>query len=176
MADKETAIGRRELRDALFTSKRLLVGVGVFSAFVNILMLTGSIFMLQVYDRVLASNSEATLVSLFSLVCALFLFMGLLDHARARILARAGARFQELLDKRVFDAVLRQAVAPGARSRPQSGLRDLETIQRVLSSLPLSPFSTCPGHRSSSSSFSPSTGSLASWRWPVVLFCSRSRS
>lgn len=134
MADKETAIGRRELRDALFTSKRLLVGVGVFSAFVNILMLTGSIFMLQVYDRVLASNSEATLVSLFSLVCALFLFMGLLDHARARILARAGARFQELLDKRVFDAVLRQAVAPGARSRPQSGLRDLETIQRVLSS------------------------------------------
>ncbi|WP_340107501.1 type I secretion system permease/ATPase [Pikeienuella sp. HZG-20] len=134
MSDTESTAGRRELRGALFASKRLLAGVGVFSAFVNILMLTGPLFMLQVYDRVLASNSEATLVALFGLVTALFLFMGLLDYARTRVLARAGARFQDLLDKRVFDAVLRRAVAPSERSRPQSGLRDLETIQRVLSS------------------------------------------
>ncbi len=133
MADQNAA-GRQELRKALFSSRKLLVGVGVFSAFVNILMLTGPLFMLQVYDRVLASNSEATLAALFGLICALFLFMGLLDHARARVLARAGARFQDLLDRRVFDAVLRRAVAPSERSRPQSGLRDLETIQRVLSS------------------------------------------
>ncbi|QIE57040.1 type I secretion system permease/ATPase [Pikeienuella piscinae] len=134
MSDFNSTAGRRELRGALNTSRRLLLGVAVFSAFVNILMLTGPLFMLQVYDRVLASNSEATLVALFGLISALFLFMGLLDHARARVLARAGARFQDLLDKRVFDAVLRRAVAPSERSRPQTGLRDLETIQRVLSS------------------------------------------
>ncbi|MEX2517936.1 MAG: type I secretion system permease/ATPase, partial [Paracoccaceae bacterium] len=134
MADFDSRTGRHELRQALFSSRRLLVGVGVFSAFVNILMLTGPLFMLQVYDRVLASNSEATLVALFALISALFLFMGVLDHARARVLARAGARFQDILDKRVFDAVLRRAVAPSERTRPQTGLRDLETIQRVLSS------------------------------------------
>ncbi|MFV0475539.1 MAG: ABC transporter transmembrane domain-containing protein, partial [Pikeienuella sp.] len=134
MLKPDSLAGRRELRGALFSSRRLLTGVGLFSAFVNILMLTGPLFMLQVYDRVLASNSEATLAALFALITALFLFMGLLDHARARVLARAGARFQELLDKRVFDAVLRRAVSPAERTRPQSGLRDLETIQRVLSS------------------------------------------
>lgn len=134
MAKHEFEAGRRELRSAIFQSRRLLIAVGVFSAFVNILMLTGPIFMLQVYDSVLSSNSEATLAALFGLICALFLFMGLLDHARARVLARVGARFQELLDKRVFDAVLRRAVAASERTKPQNGLRDLETIQRVLSS------------------------------------------
>ncbi|MEM7524224.1 MAG: type I secretion system permease/ATPase, partial [Pseudomonadota bacterium] len=134
MADEDVKKGKKELRDALFSSKKLLVGVGLFSVFVNILMLTGPLFMLNVYDRVLASNSLPTLYAMFVLITFLFLFMGLLDHARARVLSRAGARFQTLLDRRVFDAVLRRSVAPSERTKPQSGLRDLETIQRVLSS------------------------------------------
>ena len=108
MSDVDTTEGKRELRAALFSSRQLLVGVALFSVFVNLLMLTGPLFMLNVYDRVLTSNSFPTLYSMVALVTALFLFMGLLDHARARILARAGARFQELLDRRVFDAVLRE--------------------------------------------------------------------
>lgn len=134
MSDVNTAEGKRELRAALFSSRRLLVAVALFSVFVNLLMLTGPLFMLNVYDRVLTSNSFPTLYSMVALVTALFLFMGLLDHARARILARAGARFQELLDRRVFDAVLRRSVAPSERTKPQTGLRDLETIQKVLAS------------------------------------------
>lgn len=134
MQEFDASAGRKELRGALMASKNLLIGVGVFSIFVNLLMLTGPLFMLNVYDRVLASNSKPTLYALFALVALLFLFMGLLDHARARVLSRAGARFQALLDSRVFDAVLRRSVAPSERSKPQSGLRDLETIQRVLSS------------------------------------------
>ncbi|MDG1432326.1 MAG: ABC transporter transmembrane domain-containing protein, partial [Paracoccaceae bacterium] len=134
MSDVNTAEGKRELRAALFSSRQLLVGVGLFSVFVNLLMLTGPLFMLNVYDRVLTSNSFPTLYSMVALVTALFLFMGLLDHARARILARSGARFQELLDRRVFDAVLRRSVAPSERTKPQTGLRDLETIQKVLAS------------------------------------------
>ena len=126
-------IGVAELRRALGASRGLLLGVGVFSLFVNLLMLTGPLFMLQVYDRVLASRSEATLLTLFLLITALFSLMGVLDFARTRVLARAGARFQALLDRRVFEAVLRRAISPDERGRPSSGVRDLESIQRALS-------------------------------------------
>lgn len=76
----------------------------VFSIFVNLLMLTGPLFMVQVYDRVLGSRSEETLAALFLLVSILFGLMAVLDGARARILARFGARFQSCLEDRVFDA------------------------------------------------------------------------
>ena len=82
--------GAAEIRSALAESRRLLVSIGLFSVFVNLLMLTGPLFMLQIYDRVLTSRSEATLVALVGIVAFLFLMMGLLDHARARVLARAG--------------------------------------------------------------------------------------
>ena len=118
---------------ALRQSRQLLVGVGLFSALVNLLMLTGPLFMLQVYDRVLASGSEQTLAALFGLICVLFLFMGLLDHARARVLSRAGARFQALLDTRVFRAVLRRSLLPEERARHATSMRDLESVQRALS-------------------------------------------
>ncbi|TVP75554.1 MAG: type I secretion system permease/ATPase [Puniceicoccaceae bacterium] len=125
--------GRQELKQALKASRGLLVGVALFSALVNLLMLTGPLFMLQVYDRVLASGSEETLATLFALVATLFLFMGLLDHARTRVLSRAGAKFQSILDIRVFRAVLHRGLLPGERGRPASGLKDLEAIQRALS-------------------------------------------
>ena len=129
----ERQTGAAELSRALSASRTLFWGVGIFSVFVNLLMLTGPLFMLQVYDRVLASRSEATLATLFLLVAGLFLLMGLLDFARARVLARAGARFQSLLDTRVFEAVLRRSVSPDERGAPNTGLRDLESIQRALS-------------------------------------------
>jgi ATP-binding cassette subfamily C protein len=113
--------------------RRLFWSVALFSFFVNLLMLTGPIFMLQVYDRVLASRSEATLVALVVIVAFLFLMMGVLDYARGRVLARAGARFQARLDARVFEAILRRSVSPSERARPATGLRDLESIQRLLS-------------------------------------------
>ncbi|QDL92323.1 type I secretion system permease/ATPase [Paroceanicella profunda] len=126
--------GRAELRAALAGSKRLFLAIGVFSFFVNLLMLTGPLYMLQVYDRVLTSRSEATLIALTVLVILLYALSGALDYARARILARIGARFQTRLDRRVFEAVLRRSIAPTERTRPASGLRDLEAIQRLMSS------------------------------------------
>ena len=125
--------GDREIRTAVAESRRLFVSVGFFSIFVNILMLTGPIFMLQVYDRVLTSRSEATLVTLIGIVAFLFLMMGILDHARGRVLARAGARLQAKLDSRVLKAILTRAIAPAERARPATGVRDLETIQRFAS-------------------------------------------
>ena len=129
----ENRKGDREIRAALAESRRLFASVGFFSIFVNILMLTGPLFMLQVYDRVLTSRSEATLVTLIGIVAFLFLMMGILDHARGRVLARAGARLQARLDSRVLKAILTRAIAPAERARPATGVRDLEAIQRFLS-------------------------------------------
>ena len=126
--------GRAEIRRALGESWRQYAAIGLFSAFVNLLMLTGPLFMLQVYDRVLTSRSEPTLVALALIVAFLFLMMGLLDHFRARLLARAGARFQARLDPRVLGAILARAGrSPVARSEPATGLVDLEAIQRFAS-------------------------------------------
>ena len=126
--------GDREIRAALAESRRLFVACAMFSMAVNVLMLTGPLFMLQIYDRVLGSRSEATLVTLAVLVGFLFLLMGALDHARGRVLARVGARLQERLDPRVLRAIMVRSVAPAERSRPATGLSDLEAIQRFASS------------------------------------------
>jgi len=128
------AIGRAELRKVRWQSLHLYAVVFLFSAFVNLLMLTGPLYMLQVYDRVLGSRSIETLLALTILVAFLYLMMGLLDFARGRLLGRVGARFQESLDRRVFSAILRKSSLASARTVPPTGLRDLESIQRLLSS------------------------------------------
>ena len=134
MARNELARGLQEIRAARSDQTPVLVAVLVFSTFVNILMLTGPLYMLQVYDRVLGSQSEATLVALSVLVTFLFLAMGFLDHARGRIMARIGARIQERLDRRVFSAAVRRlTVAPGDPAA-LAAQRDLEAIQRLWAS------------------------------------------
>lgn len=114
--------------------KGLWAGVGtvaLFSAIINILMLTGPIFMLQVYDRVLGSRSSSTLLVLFAITTYLFVLMGLLDHFRGRILARLGARLQTALDRRVLGASLRQAEHPHTSDQAATPLRDLGHIQSL---------------------------------------------
>ena len=133
MAGHMQNTGLEELRSARRQSRSFFWIVGVFSVFANLLILTGPLYMLQVYDRVLGSRSEETLVALTLLVVFLYGTMGVLDYTRGRIMARVGARFQAALDKRVFDAMIRrssQAPDPTA----QTGLADLESIQRLISS------------------------------------------
>ncbi len=128
-----TLPGLPELRAARRESRRLYWFVALFSVLVNLLMLTGPLYMLQVYDRVLGSRSVETLLALSGLVAFLYGMMGLLDYARGRVMGRVGARFQARLDGRVFEAVVRKsAVAPDARSA--SGLSDLESVQRLMTS------------------------------------------
>ncbi|MEL7256782.1 MAG: type I secretion system permease/ATPase [Pseudomonadota bacterium] len=125
--------GLQELREARQQSRVLYWTVGIFSFFVNLLMLTGPIYMLQVYDRVLGSRSVETLIALSALVLFLYAMMGLLDYARGRIMGRVAARFQSRLDRRVFDAVVRKsALEPDENT--ETGLRDLEAVQRLMSS------------------------------------------
>lgn len=121
------------LTQARKQGRGLIFSVGLFSVFVNILMLTGPLFMLQVYDRVLSSRSLETLTALFILVVILFSFMGLLDYARSRVMARFGARFQTYLDETVFRATIKDAIIESHRAKPATGLRDIEAIQALLS-------------------------------------------
>ncbi|RVT87328.1 type I secretion system permease/ATPase [Rhodobacteraceae bacterium CCMM004] len=125
--------GAQELVAVRRESRALFWAVGVFSFFVNLLMLTGPIFMLQVYDRVLGSRSEATLIALVVLMAFLFLIMGILDYARGRILARIGARFQDRLDRRVFAAMVRKASLTQGADDGANHLSDLESVQRMMS-------------------------------------------
>lgn len=130
------ALARGELRAAIRAGRGLLIAVALASVVVNLLMLTGPLFMLQVYDRVLASGSAPTLLALFVLVAGLYLAMGALDFLRGRMLARVGARFQSLLDRRVFLAQLMEKRGAGgadpAAGGPGSGLRDLEAVRQLL--------------------------------------------
>ncbi|WP_027256104.1 type I secretion system permease/ATPase [Leisingera aquimarina] len=125
--------GYDELRAVRRQSRGLYWFTGIFSFFVNLLMLTGPLYMMQVYDRVLGSRSEATLLALSLLVVFLYGMMGFLDYARGRIMARVGARLQAALDHRVFDAMIRRS-AVAQDPAAQTGLQDLESVQRLISS------------------------------------------
>ncbi|WP_348524999.1 type I secretion system permease/ATPase [Pararhodobacter sp. SW119] len=109
----------------------LLICAFVFSIFVNLLMLTGPLYMLQVYDRVLSSRSVETLVALTVLIGGLFALMGILDFARGRVMARIGARFQSSLDARVFESTLRHSADPREQSAGTAAMRDLDGVQRL---------------------------------------------
>jgi len=125
------SIGSHELRKARNEGHALLGVVFGFSIFVNLLMLTGPLFMLQVYDRVLGSRSQETLVALFVLVAALYTLMGVLDYARGRVLARLGAQFQSTLDGPVFKAVMRSPHSSASSAADPSALRDLDNLQKA---------------------------------------------
>ena len=84
------------IRQALASVRAHFAFVVVFSFFVNVLMLTGPVFMLQIYERVLTSRSEQTLLALFLLVVGLYAVMGVLDHLRQKVMARAGVLVQDL--------------------------------------------------------------------------------
>ena len=95
-----------ELRDALWMCWSAFLGVALLSGVINILYLTGSFYMLEVYDRVLPSRSIPTLVGLSILALTLYAFQGVLDVLRARLLVRIGGALDERLSRRVYDVVV----------------------------------------------------------------------
>jgi PrtD family type I secretion system ABC transporter len=124
---------KSELRAALGSCRNALIGVGAFSGLVNLLMLTGPLFMLEVYDRVLPSRSMPTLVALGVLTAILFMFQALLDGTRGRLLVRIGNQIDCRLSPRVYDAVIRLRARPG--SDGQQPVRDLDAVRAFLSGL-----------------------------------------
>jgi PrtD family type I secretion system ABC transporter len=137
----EIQAGRAELLTVRKKSRPLYWFVAIFSSFVNALMLTGPLYMLNVYDRVLGSRSFETLVALSVLVGFMYLMMGILDYARGRIMGRVGAQFQTDLDERVFNASMRARASGRAPAEAATGQRDLQAVQRAITSpVAMAPF------------------------------------
>lgn len=123
---------RTELAAALAACRSSYVGVAVFSGLLNILFLTGSFFMLQVYDRVLPSRSIPTLIGLCVLAFALYGFQAILDIARSRVLIRIAGGIAETLDRRIYELVVKLPL----RAPMMGGfepVRDLDQIRSFMS-------------------------------------------
>ena len=119
----------------LRASARQLVGVAVFSGVVNLLTLSGSLYMLQVYDRVIPSRNVATLLGLSLIVLLAYLLQGYFDALRTRMLSRVGSLFDASLQEPIHVAL---ATLPLKGARPmlaQQPLRDLDQIRAFLSGI-----------------------------------------
>ncbi len=136
--DKKSEIGQ-----ALLTFKSTFWTVGTFSAISNLLMLVPSLYMLQVYDRVLASRNEITLLMLTVLMLGAYLLMSGLEMVRAYVLVRVGARFDMLLNKRVYTAAFEQNLKQAGGNAGQS-LSDLTTLRQFLTGNALFAFFDAP--------------------------------
>src|ERR1700726_3399099 len=128
-------VRRSELGDALRACRNAFIGVGVMSCMINLLYLTGSLFMLEVYDRVLPSRSVPTPVGLIILACGLYVAQGVLDLLRGRILGRIGTSLDEAINARVFDTVVRLPLVVGGRNEGLQPLRDLDNVRSFLGSM-----------------------------------------
>ncbi|SJZ38773.1 ATP-binding cassette, subfamily C [Enhydrobacter aerosaccus] len=118
-----------ELAKALASCRGAFVGIGVFSGVLNILYLTGSFFMLEVYDRVLPSRSVPTLVGLAALALLLYAFQGLLDIIRGRTLQRVARFVDDTVSLRIYRIVVRlPLLAPAAR-----GVQPLQELDNIRS-------------------------------------------
>ncbi len=123
--------------------KPYLVAAASFSLFINILMIVPAIYMLQVFDRAVGSQSVSTLGMLTIIMVCLIFAMGLLDWIRGQIMIRAGARLDEILSERVFNGTFRQALFTGGRSSIQP-LNDMNGLRTFISSPALNAFFDTP--------------------------------
>jgi ATP-binding cassette subfamily C protein len=130
-----SGVRRSELGDALRSCRSAFIGVALMSFMINLLYLTGSIFMLEVYDRVLPSRSVPTLVGLVILAAGLYIAQGVLDLIRGRILIRVGTALDETLNARVFETVVRLPLMAGGRNEGLQPLRDLDNVRSFLSGM-----------------------------------------
>ena len=120
-----------EIKRILHSAKSGFVAVGVFSLFINLLMLVQPFYMLQVFDRVLRSRSTETLLFLSLVVLGLFILMGILQFIRSRILVRVGVSMDERLGGRLFDAMFRNSLRQRGGGSPQA-IDDLSNVRQFL--------------------------------------------
>src|SRR5215218_550664 len=127
-------VRRSELGVALRACRDAFIGVGLMSCMINLLYLTGSVFMLEVYDRVIPSRSVPTLIGLVVLAALLYTAQGGLDLIRGRVLGRIGTSLDEAINARVFDTIVRLPLLAGNRNEGLQPLRDLDNVRSFLGS------------------------------------------
>ncbi|NYT63470.1 type I secretion system permease/ATPase [Alcaligenaceae bacterium] len=134
---------RTELGEALYRFRKTFYSLAAFSCVINMLALTPSLYMLQVYDRVLASSNQTTLLMLTILVLGLFLLSGLLEFARSSVLIRVGNRFDMMLNTRVFTASFERNLRR-AGGNPSQAINDLTNLRQFLTGNGLFAFFDAP--------------------------------
>lgn len=132
-----------EISQALAGFKGAFRTVGIFSAIINLMMLVPSLYMLQVYDRVLASRNETTLLMLTLIVVAAYVFMSALEFVRSFVLIRVGAQLDMKLNKRVYTAAFEQNLKKAGGNAGQA-LNDLTTIRQFVTGNSLFAFFDAP--------------------------------
>ena len=125
--------GRLDPVEAIRASRNLFLTLAAFSFFISLLMLTGPLYMLQVYDRVLTSQSLPTLVALSLLVAGLYLTLALLDWSRQSLFSIAGSHLEARLAEPALNRALDSPVG-GSQGLRDRVLRDLRTVRRFISS------------------------------------------
>src|SRR5438046_483150 len=126
---------KSELATALESCRHAFMSIAVFSGMSNVLMLTGAVFMLEIYDRVLPSRSVPTLIGIAILAGGLYVVQGILDLIRSRILVRIGSTLDEAVSGRVFDTILRLPMKVAKVNDGLQPLRDLDSVRSFLSGL-----------------------------------------
>lgn len=134
---------KNEIEQVLLSFKRTFYTVGTFSAVINLLMLVPSLYMLQVYDRVLSARNEITLLMLTLMMLGGYLLMSALELVRSFVLVRVGARFDMELNKRVYTAAFEQNLKQAGGSAGQS-LADLTNLRQFLTGNALFAFFDAP--------------------------------
>lgn len=135
---------RTDLEAVLHACRSSFFSVGLFSMFINLLMLVPAFYMLQVYDRVVTSGSVPTLVML-TLVMLLFMTtMGALEWVRSRIMVRVSTRIDTLLGGRLYDASFKQALYTGGMQANAQPLNDLTGLRQFLTGNGLFAFFDAP--------------------------------
>src|ERR1700732_3705714 len=129
---KPVSLERSELAAALASCRGAFVATGLLSGMSNVLMLTGAMFMLEIYDRVLPSRSVPTLIGLAVLAGGLYVALGLLDLIRGRILARIGISLDEALSARIYQTIVRLPSIVGLRNDGAAPMRGLDTVRAFL--------------------------------------------
>lgn len=121
-----------ELKELLLLSRKSFLYVGLFSFFINMLFLTPTLYMLQVYDRVVGSKSVSTLVMITLIVVVMYAVMAVLEFARSRIMARVSTRMDVVMQERLVDVMFRHALH-NPRNASTEPLADLNTIRGFVS-------------------------------------------
>jgi ATP-binding cassette, subfamily C, bacterial len=123
-----------EIRARFGSLRGIIPVLALISGAINLMGLTGSFYMLQVYDRVLTSRSIPTLISLSVIVVVLFVFQGLLEMVRGQVFVRLGSRFDRRLTGVAHEAVMRLPLLGAANGGSLQPIRDVDTVRAFLSS------------------------------------------
>jgi ATP-binding cassette subfamily C protein EexD len=132
------------LMEALRVSRRSFIAIGLFSCFINLLMLVPSFYMLQVYDRVISTGSQATLLMLTLIMAALLSCMGALEWVRSRIMVRVSNQLDVQLAPTLYDASFRLALLSGGRKSSAQPLHDMTSLRQFLTGNGLFAFFDAP--------------------------------